>query len=41
MYVFVNTFTHAQVDEVQQIDGDAAEKFSSETIFFVEKYEVV
>lgn len=41
MYVFVYTFTHAQVDEVQQIDGDAAEKFSSETLFFVEKYEVV
>ncbi|CAL1537188.1 unnamed protein product [Lymnaea stagnalis] len=29
------------VNDVQQVDGGATEKFSSEIIFFVEKYEIV
>ncbi|BFZ14412.1 hypothetical protein BsWGS_17451 [Bradybaena similaris] len=40
-FVSKQSFCDIKVDEVLQIDGETAEKFSSETLFFVEKYEVV
>ncbi|CAG5119399.1 unnamed protein product, partial [Candidula unifasciata] len=40
-FVSRQSFCDIKVDEVQQIDGGAAEKFSSEVLVFVENYEVV
>ncbi|BFZ14213.1 hypothetical protein BsWGS_17252 [Bradybaena similaris] len=35
------SFCDITINEVQQIDGGAVEKYSSEVLFYVEKYEVV
>uniref|UniRef100_A0A0B6ZUS6 Coatomer subunit delta n=1 Tax=Arion vulgaris TaxID=1028688 RepID=A0A0B6ZUS6_9EUPU len=40
-FVSKHSFCDIQIDDVQQIDGGATEKFSSDVLFFVEKYEIV
>jgi hypothetical protein len=40
-FVSKHPFCNIKIDEVQQIDGGNVEKFSSDIVFFVDKYEIV